>query len=970
MSDFSQRPDTVIPAELRIEFSLLHLYKTQQARTKPSAGVQALNDQLKRIEEALRHETAMYEELQEYLKQKSRLEYEHTQSLTKLTQQFHQRAKFPDWTYKHGHDNILAVDLYRMLLETDIENAIVQQHAAEKVFKMATEQMETRLEDKRSMDRCATRVLTALQDALCDLDASVTKAKKMYDVGMKELEQFQKKKGAKKKPDYESRLRALESKANSLKTEYLLELSAANAYYLKFRNEQFPEVFDTINRQTMEWMQAFLKTVLTTQAHPASELVSSSKTLEQRTGLLDPEFERRTFMHNCRKEFPGRQIFQMQPYHADEDSALEVSVQTKLILVQMRNLLRHHVDTMTKELEKKEEQVESLLQLYQHYTKAGAILDKSQNQAEVMKEKMELVYAQIETLAIQRSHLQSKIDFITQSGVDEMEDLSVSSHPQGSGVIDITEAQEREAERRRHFHEMASNFSTAESTDDDAHLETWNEESRQDPPTPLSPTSARKAGLLSNVLGLRRRRDTPSPQSKAGASKHQDMDGTPPPPPPPPGMSSPSLSRNQHALMKTSMSTPPPPPPPPPPLGMPTPSQPESTKPVHPDDDSSSDDGAPVATFLANSPLLKKMKEKTTTSPSAPSPPPFKPALQVKADVTSTGTATSPPPPPPPPPPPTALLPSPASVPTPPVAVPSPPTALLPPTQNTAQQAASPPPPPPPTVPFPGNMLKTLPLPPPPETPAPEESNPLENAVFFPPPPPALASPLPSDDVPLDEETDGVILRNRPRGRKQSSSEDIRKSLRAPPPPPPPVPEEPVILPPREAMIPLYRALYDYDACQQDDLALTAREILFVLVVREDGWSLGLSLHGTVGFLPSSYVEEIKDTSKYTYPKARLVHVPRDHAMTDLHISSASPAIVSKVNAGSIAERCGLLQGDLIIEVNSKPCATKTSDSIKKLLRAAPGEHIALCVLNKNELLESAETLNASSKRPSNLNLV
>ncbi|EGD76276.1 hypothetical protein PTSG_00978 [Salpingoeca rosetta] len=975
MSDFTQRSDNPVPLELRIEFSLLHLFKAQQSRTKPSAGVQILNEQLKRIEERHRAETTMYEEMQEYLKQRSRLEYEHAQNLTKLTQQFHQRAKFPDWTFKEGHEKILAMDLYRMLLEKDVENALIQQRAAEKVFKMAGEQMEARLEDKRSMDRCAVRVLGALQEELCSLDAAVTKAKKMYDGSMKELESFQKKKSAKKKPDYPAKLRALESKARSLKMEYLLELASANARYLKFRDHQMPEVFDTINQQTMEWLKVFLKAIVNTQLQPAHVQIESGTLLQERTDMLDVEFERRNFMHANRKDFPGRHLFQMVPYSPDDDPNLEVSNKSKLILTQTRNLLRHHVDTMTKELEKKEEQVESLLQLYQHYAKAGAVLDKTQNQAETMKQKMEQVYAEIEALADHRSSLQSKINFITQSGVDEIEDLTLINQSQGSGVIDITEAQEREAERRRHFLEKTTSSLAIEQDVSSAQVERVRSQAKvaaddlvsvagddvaashswsSDTSEPPSPSTARKQSRFSNMLGLRRnKREQNAQKTKSGTKLRESDEAAPPPPPGPPPPPTPA----------SNTTAPPPPPPPPPPGGM---LQATSNSNESADDDDDDDGDDAPSPFLASSPLLKRLRSKPAEATSTPPPPPA-PAAK---PTTPTTTAAPPPPPPPPPPAPMASMPGPPPPPPPPpgpldtanTAAPPPPPAMPP-----APSIPVPPPPPPPATMETNTAADTIPSPitppPPPSAFGAGDENPLANEEFFPPPPPPMSPPQRQD------ETDVVVRRRGAKTRKRSSFEDVRQSLRAPPPPPPPE-DEPAILPPREALIPLYRANYDYEPAQQDDLGLRAKEILFILVVREDGWSLGMSLHGKVGFLPSSYVEEIKEPEKYPCEKARLVHVPREYVLKDMKVTAGSPAILSKIKPGSIAERCGLRNGDIVIEVNSKPSATKSADSVKKLLKAAVGEHVAFCVLNQNGLLQSAEALNRRSKRPSNVNMV
>lgn len=48
------------------------------------------------------------------------------------------------------------------------------------------------------------------------------------------------------------------------------------------------------------------------------------------------------------------------------------------ILVQLRKLLLHHVSTIETELKNKEEQLESLQNLRDHYAKAGDVFDKGQ----------------------------------------------------------------------------------------------------------------------------------------------------------------------------------------------------------------------------------------------------------------------------------------------------------------------------------------------------------------------------------------------------------------------------------------------------------------------------------------------------------------------------------------------------------------------------------------------------------------
>lgn len=52
---------------------------------------------------------------------------------------------------------------------------------------------------------------------------------------------------------------------------------------------------------------------------------------------------------------------------------------------------------------------------------AGALLDKSQNQAATMASKMQKLYAEIEDLALKMEHVAAKIAFISATGVDNGE---------------------------------------------------------------------------------------------------------------------------------------------------------------------------------------------------------------------------------------------------------------------------------------------------------------------------------------------------------------------------------------------------------------------------------------------------------------------------------------------------------------------------------------------------------------------
>ena len=130
-------------------------------------------------------------------------------------------------------------------------------------------------------------------------------------------------------------LKRAEQKALFNRNLYLLELAAGNGQYLKYRNEQFPEIVDvcpafccrvvahprrpsasrtwtfyprctrTSRCIWATWVRCCSKYVCCSFVLCAECRVQEEKKLSKLATLMDPEFERRAFMHECRYEFPG-----------------------------------------------------------------------------------------------------------------------------------------------------------------------------------------------------------------------------------------------------------------------------------------------------------------------------------------------------------------------------------------------------------------------------------------------------------------------------------------------------------------------------------------------------------------------------------------------------------------------------------------------------------------------------------------
>lgn len=256
-----------------------------------------------------------------------------------------------------------------------------------------------------------------------------------------------KKRGKKSKADA-AELKKAESSSQFSRQQYLLELAAANQHYLKFRNEQLPEVMDASNEAGMRFISNVYRAYAGSLGLAIKATSQNLKKVDRLAGRLAPEFERRTFLHERRSEFPGRQMFELEP-HAEDTASHELGVdnESRHVLIQIRALLKHTVQTIEANLESKEQQMQSLIALHENYLSAGSLVDQSQ--PKILDEQMQALHDEINTDALQVSHLMAKISRITGAGVDEPGDDVAATPLKNKEVIDLDQAQARELARRQ-----------------------------------------------------------------------------------------------------------------------------------------------------------------------------------------------------------------------------------------------------------------------------------------------------------------------------------------------------------------------------------------------------------------------------------------------------------------------------------------------------------------------------------------
>jgi hypothetical protein len=63
-------------------------------------------DQIRLLEEKMKADLGILEDMQEFARARAKLEAEHALSLQRLAQQFHSKRKWPPLTYSKGHENM------------------------------------------------------------------------------------------------------------------------------------------------------------------------------------------------------------------------------------------------------------------------------------------------------------------------------------------------------------------------------------------------------------------------------------------------------------------------------------------------------------------------------------------------------------------------------------------------------------------------------------------------------------------------------------------------------------------------------------------------------------------------------------------------------------------------------------------------------------------------------------------------
>eukprot|EP00038_Savillea_parva_P009327 m.182779 g.182779 ORF g.182779 m.182779 type:complete len:911 (+) comp15626_c0_seq1:214-2946(+) len=856
----------------RVAFTLQDVQRGSQLgpKQKQTPRASVFIEQVRLLEEKGKADLSVLEDMQEFARARAKLEAEHAQGLHRLAQQFHAKRKWPSLTYAKGHENILLIDLWRSVISMTMDEAKSLTSVSDRLSFLTGEAFDHHMQQRRGNVRTAQRVLERLQDDLFGLDIQVAETKQRYDAALKQMTKLRnatlKKRGA--NPNAAA-IKKCEGSVEFARHQYLLEIAAANGQYTKYRNEQLPEVMDAATSPDIQFAEKFLKGYTALFGTFSVSAMKNLQRVDKLSSIMTPELERRTFLHKYRAEFPGRQLFERER-SADESKAQvshALSVDdpsARHTLLKMRGLLVHTCRTIDANQAERERQMSSLQSLLDNYQAAGSMFNDEQ--PKVVLEKMTRLHAEIEDAARTKAHLESKVQRLTEAGI---EDESVTPSTKQVQAIDIGEAQMRESERRALGHRRASNIEDKRSVSKKSKARTSSSEGTKAPRRSVS-SSATLLSLAASVPEAPSR----SVSGPTTAAKENSRDlprasthSIPTPPPPPPAT---TTSKDKKAA---------------PPVVRRRTTRSSSVSVV--DDQRHLEDDEPIYEEPVVLRRASTARGSSTGAIVGTEDPRRALANAVLARVSGAGGVG-------------------AGV------------GVRPPKLEMEGGRARPrstllsPPPPPPAA-----LLHDVEM---------EED---DLVADLPPPPPQMTatSYATNNDVMAD---------NAPGSRRRSwvLSDPAGGTM-----------FENVL----QAELPeRYIALYPYTASQDDDVSLAAGEYMYVLVVREDGWCLGINMRGEVGYFPASYVEKDTGTIDPHAPAPRLVQLrPNGTEGYGLRLHGANPPRVALVATGGSADQAGIRVGDIILESGGEPCSDLDAAFVTdKLSALAAANGVArLCVI-------------------------
>jgi hypothetical protein len=134
---------------------------------------------------------SIMEDTQAYVRDRAKLEMEHAANLQRLAQHYHNKRKWPTFTYCKGHDNILMIDLWRSVVNLGMEDAKARAIGADQLAVLAGEIFDKGKDEKKASFKTAVQMLVSLQEELHKLDGMVAETKSKYDASRKAFDKAQ-----------------------------------------------------------------------------------------------------------------------------------------------------------------------------------------------------------------------------------------------------------------------------------------------------------------------------------------------------------------------------------------------------------------------------------------------------------------------------------------------------------------------------------------------------------------------------------------------------------------------------------------------------------------------------------------------------------------------------------------------------------------------------------------------------------
>lgn len=296
-------------------------------------------EQLNKLQQKHQQECDLLEDLRLFSKQRSVIEKEYAQSLSKLTQQFMSKRTFPlppGVTSEDGQEHKTMHEVWQTVLEETEKVGKVRLQAADIYLQQISEPCKPLRTMKSQIAKKVFENLVEVQKELTLSVQEVTKLQKVYkdeehiahDARVKAAEADDKVKRKsvglftsmsklqQQSAKLNTRREGCESKSTAARNDYILGLSAANAHVLRYYGKDTTELIKTLDGEVYDKMQEFFTLFCQAELHSCGVTQECFMKILTDATKVSREYNLQGFLHD-NTVFTDLVQYQFQPQDSD-----------------------------------------------------------------------------------------------------------------------------------------------------------------------------------------------------------------------------------------------------------------------------------------------------------------------------------------------------------------------------------------------------------------------------------------------------------------------------------------------------------------------------------------------------------------------------------------------------------------------------------------------------------------------------